>query len=294
MVPPEASGKYPTLKETDALPLKARGAAFRARHLLDGLPNVEKPADGRLGDIMQPLGQVAAIIGGDLPDLFPAIVESFRRDRQEARSQTPEASLVAAVQKAIDAGCLVGDVIPTSKVMEAYNDKRPEKAQLTETQVGARLYNLGFEARRARDEDGVQFRGRVINDEQLSALRRKFGLDDGDEKPEGHDPSHPSQPDTAQACDTLVTPGPGEGENLRHPSQPVTQPVTSYATPSKSGVTPVTGDVQAPETHNANAPCNCPVPEHYAEGEAHPSGCPNCGSTLWCKACGGCMGCKRA
>ena len=77
IVPPEASGKYPTLKESDALALKARGAAFRARHLLEELPTVEKPADGRLGDIMQPLAQIAAIIGGDLPDLFPAIVDSF-------------------------------------------------------------------------------------------------------------------------------------------------------------------------------------------------------------------------
>ena len=64
IVPPEASGKYPTLKETDALPLKGRCAAFRARHLLEELPTIEKPADGRLGDIMQPLAQIAAIIGG--------------------------------------------------------------------------------------------------------------------------------------------------------------------------------------------------------------------------------------
>ena len=39
--PPEASGKYPTLKETNALTLKARGAALRPRHLPEGLPIIE-------------------------------------------------------------------------------------------------------------------------------------------------------------------------------------------------------------------------------------------------------------
>ena len=151
------------MKEVDALVLKARSAAFRARHLLEELPTCEKPADGRLGDIMQPLAQIAAIIGGDLPDLFPAIVASFKRDRQEARSQTSEASLVAAVQEAIDAGRLVGDVIPTSKVMEAYNDGRPEKAQLSEHQIGVRLGNIGFSAKRVRVGTGPKQRGNAVH-----------------------------------------------------------------------------------------------------------------------------------
>lgn len=183
IVPPEASGKYPRLTPEDALPLKARATAFRARHLLEPLPTVGKPADGRLGDIMEPLAQMAAIIGGDLPDRFPAIVEAFRSARQAARAESYEAQLVGAVQVAINNGGLVGDVIPTSKVMEAYNDGLREKAQLTERQVGVRLNNLGFPAGRARGVDGVQFRGRVIDDEQLAALKQKFGLVDDDENP---------------------------------------------------------------------------------------------------------------
>jgi hypothetical protein len=43
-----------------------------------------------------------------------------------------------------------------------------------------------------------------------------------------------------------------------------------------------------------NIPCDCPTPEHYAEGEAHPAVCWNCKGDLWCKACGRCIGCKVA
>ena len=121
IVPPEAAGRYPTLQEADALPLKARCAAFRARHLLEHLPKVEKPADGRLGDIMQPLALMAEIIGGDLPDIFPSIVEDFRVARQAARAESNEAQLVAAIQAAINDGHLVVDVLPTAAVAEAYN-----------------------------------------------------------------------------------------------------------------------------------------------------------------------------
>ena len=204
--------------------------------------------------------------------------------------------MVAAVQTAIDNGGLVGDVIPTAKVMEVYNDKLPDKAQLTEGQVGSRLYNLGFSAKRARYEGGgAQFRGRLVDDEQLTALRQKCGLVDDDEKTAGHDPSHssqPSQPDTTQACDDLVTTVTSETENLRRPGQPVPPPVTSYATPSESSEATVTGDVQALETHNATNSCNCLEPEHYAEDETHPPSCPVCGSILWCKACRGCIACR--
>ena len=202
---------------------------------------------------------------------------------------------MSAVQIALEEGYMVGDVIPTSKVMEAYNERLPEKVQLTERQVGVRLKNLGFPAGRARDEAGVQFRGRVINDEQLAALKKKFGLDDDDGNPEGLDTSqtsHTSQLDTAQACDDCESSGPSGAEDLRRVSQHVTPHASSYATPSESTVTTVTSDVQTRATQIANHPCNCLDPEHFAEGEPHPPSCPDCGNTLHCRACGGCIGCK--
>ena len=116
------------------------------------------------------------------PDLFPSIVKEFQTARQEARSQTLEAALVAAVQGAIDSGGLVKDVLPTTKVLEVYNASLPEKAQLTEYQIGIRLNNIGFPAKRVRVGAGPKVRGRVIDDEQLAALKEKFGLVDGDER----------------------------------------------------------------------------------------------------------------
>ena len=64
--------------------------------------------------------------------------------------------------------------------------------------MGVRLYNLCFAGDRGRDEDGVQFRGHVIDSEQLGALKEKFGLSEDGENPDGQDTS---QPGVAQACD---------------------------------------------------------------------------------------------
>ena len=189
IVPPEASGKYPTLHQIDALPLKARCATFRARHLLEPLPTVEKPADGRLGDIMQPLSLMAKIIGGDLPDWFPAIVKSFRTARQEARAESFEARIVAAVQTAIDNDGLVAGILPTAAVLLLVNDGLPDGKLLTVQRLGIILKNLGFP--HGRPTSGDRQNGRLIDLDQLEALKRKFGLvatdDDDVKQTDGHE-----------------------------------------------------------------------------------------------------------
>ena len=119
---------------------------------------------------------MAAIIGGDLPDLFPAIVESFRTARQAARSETFDARLVGAVQKAIDDGGLVGDILPTATILPIANEWLALDKPLSSQQLGRRLQMLGFA--HGRTEDGNRQHGRRIDPEQLAALQRKFGLDD--------------------------------------------------------------------------------------------------------------------
>ena len=276
--------------------MKARCAAFRARHLLEPLPVVEKPVDGRLGDIMQPLALVAEIIGGDLPDLFPAIVESFRTARQAARAESNEAHLVAAVQAAIEEGGLVGDVIPTGKVLEVYNATMPDQYKLSERQIGHRLLSLGFQSARVRDSTGAKVRGRVVDDTQLAQLRQKFGLLDVAEKSAGHETAQTgqtAQPDTRQARADVGPLGPTEGAVWGRGQQNGPRNGPSHAT--ASGPLGPLGpfDVQTPETENPEKTCTCPVPEHYAEGEPHPPGCPVCRNQLWCWACRGCIPCGR-
>lgn len=245
IVPPEASGKYETVREVDALPLKARCAAFRARHLLDAIPQVDKPANGRLGDIMQPLAAIAQIVGGGLPDVFPRIVVEFRSARQAARSETNEARLVAAVQSAVDEGGLIENVIPTAAVLAVYNTGLPDQYQLSERQIGVRLHNLGFFAGRVRDAAGHKVRGRLIDQDQLSALGRKFGLGDSANFEVGHDMAHSAHTVPPVVIHDWAMFGPSdhvESENVDHVDQHGPHTVHAYATPGgPSGPSDVQG-----------------------------------------------------
>ena len=62
-----------------------------------------------------------------------------------------------------------------------------------------------------------------------------------------------------------------------------------------SGETGETGEsfpARAPTESDNNKTCNCPIPEHYEEGESTPGQCPECSASLWCRACGGCIRCN--
>ena len=285
IVPPEASGKYPTMRETDALTLKARGAAFRARHLLHPIPEVDKPADGRLGDIMQPLAMMASIVGGDLPNVFPSIVRIFRRDRMAERAETFEARIIGAVQRAVSDGHMVEGILPTSAVLPILNEGLPEDRQFTVQRLGVRLRNLGFPDGKVPGSDGL--RGRRIDLDQLDALKRKYGLsgddDDDVENPNGHEPPEPPEPPGARLAhaqgDFRATER-VEDDNSGRDVQAALKPPSHNATPS--GATGATG---ASDVHG----CTCGKPASKAISGPL---CPTCNKDFWCAECGGCRKCR--
>jgi len=171
IVPPEATGKYPNLNPQMALPLKERLVAFRARHLLQPLPQIQKPVDGRLGDSLQPFGQIAAIVSESLGKGFPDIAKSLARERAAERAESKEARLISAVGQVAEE---FGVDLPIDKIKCIYNEGLGEKSQLSEESVGRRLKGMGF--KEGTRKAGGQ-RTRVYDPILTAALRRKFGLD---------------------------------------------------------------------------------------------------------------------
>ncbi len=171
IVPPEATGKYPNFGPQQALPLKERLVAFRARHLSRPLPEVQKPVDGRLGDSLQPFGQIAAIVSEALASGFPDIAKAIARERAAKRSETREARLISAVEEV--AG-IYGDELPINEISDVYNVGLTEKARLSEESIGRRLKGMGF--KEGPRKHGGQ-RTRFYDSGLVAALRRKFGLD---------------------------------------------------------------------------------------------------------------------
>ncbi len=66
---PEAGRTFNNdVRPETSLPFKERLVAFRARHLQDDLPELDKPCDGRLGDITKPIMQMIRMVCPEYED----------------------------------------------------------------------------------------------------------------------------------------------------------------------------------------------------------------------------------
>lgn len=138
---PDASEKiWPDLEPAAALDLKERLTAFRARHLVKPLPEYGKPASGRLGDILRPLGVMMSLVSPDNNKIFDELVKFFVNERNQDRAASIDANLIAALDKSIngDMDILIKDITVN------YNEGLPEKHILRPETIGHKLHFLGF------------------------------------------------------------------------------------------------------------------------------------------------------
>ena len=251
IVPPEVSGKYANLSDVGGLPLRERGVAFRARHMGASLPNVPKPAVGRLGDILQPLAQVAALIGGEVEDAFPSVVDTFAQAKLLERSESFEGRLVRAVVKVAEAEMVDGK-LPTEAVTNAFNEGLGERSQLSPESIGKKLGSLGFRA--ARLSGGG--RAKYFDDVLVAALRPKFGVDLVETDQALQEPPHLSQPSQrgtpvdgqgAPASDSSVTGRSTVTDSPDNRHKPVTEQEGGHEAGDRAQV-PGVADVTVPAT----------------------------------------------
>jgi hypothetical protein len=168
---PEATTQFPNnVDPQDGLPLRERLVGLRARCLNKPLPDAAKPTPGRLGDILQPFAQVAALLGPDVQEEFAALAKTLYAERMEDQSASREAQMVVAVETIWDVQ--EDGKIGTEAIASQYNLGLSEKNQLSPDSLGRRLRALGFQ--RARLKDGS--RAIVADAVLLEALKIKYGL----------------------------------------------------------------------------------------------------------------------
>ena len=126
-----------------ALPFKERLTAFRARHLGEKLPNILKPARGRLGDILRPLLQIIRLVRPEKEDAFMELVRSLQEDRLMEKSETLEARILKTVLEL--RGDVVNGVLPVKLITDTFNNGLPEKSQITYQRVGRMLKSMGIQ-----------------------------------------------------------------------------------------------------------------------------------------------------
>jgi len=169
---PEAKREFPDdVTPAEAMPLRARLTAFRARHLGQPLPHVDKPVAGRLGDIARPLVQIARLVRPEREGDLLALIRQLDCERRAEKAETIDGQIVSAL---LDCA---GDVLPdgrlmVKRVLEKVNENRPDDRRLSPQFIGKRLRALGFD-RGARMGEG----NTIIYDADLvDRLVEKYGV----------------------------------------------------------------------------------------------------------------------
>lgn len=166
------------LYSDDGLALRERLLAFRARHLEAPLPDFPKPAPGRLGDVVQPLGVVVRLMSPTHEGALLRVVAGLQTQRLTEKSSTLEARSIQAV------GSLGSNVhrgrLLVKDITARINEGRAERMHLSEERVGPVLSALGFEKKHTRDGMAI-----IYDEEKLAALKREYGLAETEEEPQG-------------------------------------------------------------------------------------------------------------
>lgn len=197
---PESTRRFEVDVTPEAgLPLKERLVAFRARHLGEELGWVEKPASGRLGDILRPILQVLRLVSPEREGNFRALVLDIERGRSLERSEGLEAELVRVVvglQIELERGSL-----PVKRIQEVLNTDRPEKAKLSPQRVGRLLKSLGF----SKCRTGTGAAAILWDGELVRRLGLKYSVGDSSESSESSD-SPPNSPDESDLSEDSEDP----------------------------------------------------------------------------------------
>jgi hypothetical protein len=154
-----------------ALPLKEKLVAFRARHFEEKLPDVPKPAHGRLGDITRPILQIIKLVKPDRETVFLELIKEIQKGRLIEKSETLEAQILRII-KGLESKIEKG-ILPVKLITDTINIGRDEKYKYSYSRIGKVLSSLGFE--KAKTGDGAS--AIIWNEQLLSITSQKYGLE---------------------------------------------------------------------------------------------------------------------
>ena len=168
---PESSRTFDTdVTPEQGLALKERLVAFRAKFFMEALPEIPKPAAGRLGDILRPLLQVLRLVNPEAEGTFYRLVEELQKKRGMEKSESIEGQVLRAIlnnRNIVDKG-----VLPISVITEEVNRERTTKFQFTSQRIGKIVTALGFD--RARMSDGKA--AIIWDDNKIEIFKKRYDI----------------------------------------------------------------------------------------------------------------------
>jgi len=158
------------VKPEGGIALRERLLAFRARHMHEQLPPIDKPAERRLGDVMRPIMQVLYLVCPDRKATLENLTAELNRQRQERKSETLEGEILKAVYVLEDH--VLHGKLKVADITSEVNVSKLEKFKTTERSVGRKLSALGFD--KVYSSDGRK--AIIYNKEFLAEVCEKYGI----------------------------------------------------------------------------------------------------------------------
>jgi hypothetical protein len=178
-----------------ALPLKERLTAFRAHHLGKSLPDCDKPAAGRLGDILKPLLQLFRLVKPEREPVFMELVRELERGRLIDKSDSLEAQLLLVLDSLKDQ--LEKGIMPVKLITDTFNESKPDNLQITYQRIGRKLTALGFI--KGKTGDGAS--AIIWDEEKFLRILSSYGLGRTSEIPEMSETPEEAPPDAPDVSD---------------------------------------------------------------------------------------------
>lgn len=223
------------IREETCLPMRERLVAWRAWAMGVEFPETQKPARGRLGDIMRPIIQAVSVVNPEAVEEIHAFVQEQAQNRKVERAETLEARLVEALLQSEPA--VVNGRLPVQVIADEVNAGRPESKKLSNRFLSDVLGSLGFQKGKVH-----RSRAAVLWDEDLlHRLLVEYGFEDQEDETvgplaawEGVKPSSPPSP-TPPRQQELPLPAQNQERHGRG-SSPTSSPASPPDNGQKTGI----------------------------------------------------------
>jgi len=159
------------------------------------MPDCQKPAPGRLGDILKPLLQIVLLVAPAYEGEFRDLINDIQRRRLIDKATSLEAQIVLVVAD-LEAKVVKG-ILPVKLIADTFNEGRPDREQITYQRMGRKLRSLGFEPAQTGDSAAAIVWDRLKVMQILSA----YGLRKTSETSENCGRTNQAPPDDTDVSD---------------------------------------------------------------------------------------------
>ncbi len=168
----ESSKKFekPITPES-CLELREKLLAFRAWYLGEKLPDVAKPADGRLGDILKPILQIIELICPERKPMFSQLVSDLIKSREMEKLESTEARVVRAILSSKDQ--IRNGALSVKAITDSFNASNRQKFPISYQKMGWLLSSIGLEKCKTHEGGSA-----ILWDEgKILKVSKSYGID---------------------------------------------------------------------------------------------------------------------